>query len=187
MLGIRTQDRRKVGADESTELGICDPKDQPFLSYPVIISARNLPSYRDPSTSRPIATFTLRMFLRIWAPPHPSLITSSKAFAFKFYRVVLIQGSSDNFTDMQCYQIGRFIRLRATFQSLWQQLISPNLLHSLKIFVNVSKSLNFSSEIILANFYRHLESFYWSHCWDMSSNTPTSPTSYQWPLLRTIL
>ena len=185
MLGIRTQDRRKVGADESTELGICDPKDQPFLSYPVIISARNLPSYRDPSTSRPIATFPLRIFLRIWAPPTSSLL--QRPLHLNFIASFLFRGSSDIFTDMQCYQIGRFIRLRATFQSLWQQLISPNLLHSLKIFVNVSKSLNFSSEIILANFYRHLESFYWSHCWDMSSNTPTSPTSYQWPLLRTIL
>ena len=30
----------------------------------------------------------------------------------------------------QCDQIGRFIGLWATFQSLWQQLICPNLLHS---------------------------------------------------------
>ena len=30
----------------------------------------------------------------------------------------------------QCDQIGRFIALRATIQSLWQQLICPNLLHS---------------------------------------------------------
>ena len=131
-----------------------------------------LPSYNFSSESTQLSgpehvsahrNFPSQDFSSNLSPP-PSLITSSKAFAFKFYRVVLIQGSSDIFTDMQCYQIGRFIRLRATFQSLWQQLISPNLLHSLKIFVNVSKSLNFSSEIILANFYRHLESFYWSHC-----------------------
>ena len=30
----------------------------------------------------------------------------------------------------QCDQIGRFIGLWATFQSLWQKLISSNLVHS---------------------------------------------------------
>ena len=30
---------------------------------------------------------------------------------------------------LQCDQIGQFIGLKATFQSLWQQLICPNLLH----------------------------------------------------------
>ena len=56
----------------------------------------------------------------------------------------------------QCDQIGRFIGLWATFQSLWQQLICPsstfygNFCKGVKIF-------NFSSEII--NFYRHLAIF----------------------------
>ena len=45
----------------------------------------------------------------------------------------------------QCYQIGRYIGLWATFQSLWQQFICPNLLHSQAIFVKVPKSLIFSS------------------------------------------
>ena len=35
----------------------------------------------------------------------------------------------------QCDQIGRFMGLWATFQSLWRQLIGPNLLHSKAIFV----------------------------------------------------
>ena len=41
----------------------------------------------------------------------------------------------------QSDRIGRFIELWATFQSLWQQLICPNLLNSLAIFVKVSTSL----------------------------------------------
>ena len=64
----------------------------------------------------------------------------------------------------QCDQIGRFIGLWATFQSLWQQLICPNLLHSYAIFVKVSKSLIFLVKSFLGNFYRHLALFYWSHC-----------------------
>ena len=43
----------------------------------------------------------------------------------------------------QCDQIGQFIGLRATFKSLWQQLICPNLPNFKSIFVNVSKSLIF--------------------------------------------
>ena len=33
-------------------------------------------------------------------------------------------------SELQCDQIGQFIGLWATFQSLWQQLICPNLQHS---------------------------------------------------------
>ena len=43
----------------------------------------------------------------------------------------------------QCDQIGRYIGLWVTFQSLWQQLACPNILHSSAIFVKVSKSLIF--------------------------------------------
>ena len=53
----------------------------------------------------------------------------------------------------QCDQIGRFFGLWASFQSLWQQLICPNLPHSYAIFVKVLKS------IILGNFYRHFAFF----------------------------
>ena len=51
---------------------------------------------------------------------------------------------SDGFchcANYQCDQIGRFIGLWTTFQSLWQQFICPNVLHSKAIFVKVSKSL----------------------------------------------
>ena len=48
----------------------------------------------------------------------------------------------------QCDQIERFIALWATFQSLWQQLFCPNWPHFQAIFVKVSKSFIFSSEII---------------------------------------
>ena len=64
----------------------------------------------------------------------------------------------------QCDQIGRFIGLLATFQSLWQQLICPNLLYSQAIFVNLSKSLISQVKPFLGNFYRHLAIFYWSYC-----------------------
>ena len=69
----------------------------------------------------------------------------------------------DNVSSAQCDQIGRFIGLWTTFQSLWQQLICPNLLHSWAIFVKVSKSLIFIVKSFLGNFYRHLVIFYWSH------------------------
>ena len=46
-------------------------------------------------------------------------------------------------THDQCDQIGRFIALWTTIQSLWQLSICPNLLHSSAIFVKVSKSVIF--------------------------------------------
>ena len=64
----------------------------------------------------------------------------------------------------QCDQIGRFIGLSATFQSLWQQLICPNLPDSQSISVKVSKSLIFLVKSFLGKFYRHLAIFIWSHC-----------------------
>ena len=46
------------------------------------------------------------------------------------------------------------------FYSLWQQLIYPNLPHSLAIFVKVSKSIIFVVKSFLGNFYRHLATFF---------------------------
>ena len=63
----------------------------------------------------------------------------------------------------QCDQIGRFFALWATFQSLWQQLVCPNLQHYLTIFVKVSKSLIFLVKSFLGNFCTHLAIFYRSH------------------------
>ena len=76
--------------------------------------------------------------------------------------------SFDGVFRWQCDQIGQFIGLWATFQSLWQQLVCPNLPHSQAIFVKVSKSLIFLVKSFLGNFYRHLVSFYWSH-WSVGS------------------
>ena len=56
----------------------------------------------------------------------------------------------------------QIIGLWATFQSFWQQLICPNLLHSQAIFVKVSKY--FFVKSFLGNFYRHLVIFSLSHC-----------------------
>ena len=64
---------------------------------------------------------------------------------------------------VQCDQIGRFVGFWATLQSLWQQLICPNLPHSKAIFVKVSKSIIFLVKSFLDNFYRHLATFYCSH------------------------
>ena len=71
----------------------------------------------------------------------------------------------------QCDLIGRYIGLWATFQSIWQQLICPNLLHSHSIFVKVSKSVIFLVKSFLGNFYRHLVIFYWSH-WKVTPQEP---------------
>ena len=53
----------------------------------------------------------------------------------------------------QCDQIGRFIALRTIFQSLWQQLICPNLLPFLGNFCKGGKIIHFSREI---NFWQLL-------------------------------
>ena len=68
--------------------------------------------------------------------------------------------SNDRFVGwLQCDQIGRYIGLWTTFQSLWQQLICPNLLRSQAIFVKVSKSITFLVKSFLGNFYRHWRLF----------------------------
>ena len=54
--------------------------------------------------------------------------------------------ASPSSTNKQCDQIGQFIELWATFQSLCQQLFC---LYFKAIFVTVSKSFIFSSEIII--------------------------------------
>ena len=56
----------------------------------------------------------------------------------------------------QCDQIGRFIALWATFQSLWQQFFCPNYPYFSGIFVKVSKSFIFLVISFLCNFYGHL-------------------------------
>ena len=66
----------------------------------------------------------------------------------------------------QCDQIGRFIGLWATFISLWQQLICPNLPNSWAIFAKVSKSINFLVKSFWATFI-DIWQFFPSHtdCW----------------------
>ena len=56
-------------------------------------------------------------------------------------------------------QILLFIVLWATFLSLWQQLICPNLPHSQAIFVKVLKSIIFLVKSFLGKIYRHLAIF----------------------------
>ena len=52
----------------------------------------------------------------------------------------------------QCNQIGRFIGIWATFQSLWQQLIWPNLPTFLDNFFKGVKIYHFYSEILFGQF-----------------------------------
>ena len=52
------------------------------------------------------------------------------------------------FYCVQCDQIGRFIGLWATFESLWQQLICTKISHIHGQFFKGVKIYNFSSEII---------------------------------------
>ena len=77
------------------------------------------------------------------------------------------------FHNNQCDQIGRFIALWATFQSLWLQFICPNLPHSDAIFVKLPKYLIFLVKSFLGNFCRHLANFYWSH-WQQPLNCEQS-------------
>ena len=49
---------------------------------------------------------------------------------------------------LQCDQIGQFIALWATFQSLWQQLFCPNCVTALDKFFKGVKIFHFSSEIV---------------------------------------
>ena len=65
-------------------------------------------------------------------------------------------------TQKQSDQIGRFIALRATFQSLWQQLFCPNFY---TIFVKAKKSFIFLVKSFLGNFYSHLAIFYARHAY----------------------
>ena len=79
----------------------------------------------------------------------------------KFIREQLVTANDDD-AD-QCDQIGSSIGLWATFQSLWQQLVCPNLTQSQAIFVKVSKSFILLVKSFLGNFYSHFATFYWSH------------------------
>ena len=81
----------------------------------------------------------------------------------------------------QCAQIVRFIGVWETFQSLWQQLICPNLPPTfLGNFVKVSKSIIFLVKSFLGNFYRHLATFYWSQWLDRRLTKPGKRERILW-------
>ena len=63
-------------------------------------------------------------------------------------------------TYRQCDQIGQFIGLWANFQSLWQQLICPNLLPFLGNFCKGVNIIHFSSEIIFGQLLLKFGNFY---------------------------
>ena len=54
----------------------------------------------------------------------------------------------------------------STFQSLRQKYFD-RIAHNFRQFCKGVKIFQFSSEIILGNFYRHLATFYWSNCTTM--------------------
>ena len=76
----------------------------------------------------------------------------------------LVHSLNLSVSSYQCDQIGRFIILSATFQSPWQQLFCPNCQHILGNFCKGDKIFYFTRKILLGNFYKHLTTFYWSHC-----------------------
>ena len=89
----------------------------------------------------------------------PVFCTPSKQFSTKFWIVPNWQLWYKK-THHQSDQIGLFIAVWATFQSLWQQLF----LSKLPTFLcNVCKVI-FQVKSFLGNFDRHLVTFYWSHC-----------------------
>ena len=63
----------------------------------------------------------------------------------------------------KCDQIGRFIGLWVTFQSLWQQLFCPNHTHFRQLLQRCQNFSFFLVESFLEDFYRHLATFYWLH------------------------
>ena len=67
-------------------------------------------------------------------------------------------------TFWQCDQIGRFIGLWATFESLWQQFICPNLPKFLGNFWKGDKIYQFSSEVIFGQLLLTFGDFFWSQC-----------------------
>ena len=67
------------------------------------------------------------------------------------HKCVVVESKPHN----QCDQIGRFIVLWATIQSLWQHLIYPNLLPSYAIFVTISKSFIFLVKSFLSGHTAH--------------------------------
>ena len=87
----------------------------------------------------------------------------------------------------QCDQIGRFIGLWGAFQSLWQQLICPTLLHSQAIFVKVLKSIIFLVKSFLGNFCRLLAIFFWSHWSRVFFNNTYNRTLSFWSTLCYVL
>ena len=61
-------------------------------------------------------------------------------------------------------RLGDLLDCGQLFKAFADNLICPNLPHSLAIYVTVSKSFIFLVKSVLGNFYRHLAIFYWSHC-----------------------
>ena len=53
-----------------------------------------------------------------------------------------------------------------TLGNFSKSVATINLTTFLGNFCKGIKIFNFSGEIILGNFYRHLATFYWSHCWE---------------------
>ena len=76
--------------------------------------------------------------------------TSFHLIYFSQSRLLLLGGISLHLCD----EIGRFIALWATFQSLCRQLFCPNYPHFQAIFVQVSKSFIFVVKSYLGTFWR---------------------------------
>ena len=61
-------------------------------------------------------------------------------------------------------RLGDLLDFGQLFKAFVEQLFCPNLPHSKAIFVKLSKSLILLVKSFLCKFYRHLATFYRSHC-----------------------
>ena len=118
-------------------------------------------------TSQRLNSCILLHIFSIGQPRHLTLYFRTFQATFYRHNCKLLQDSNSDCQSRRISQrtltIGRFIAIWATFQSLCQQLICPNLLYLRAIFLNESKSLIFQMKSSLGNFYKHLATFFWSH------------------------
>ena len=98
--------------------------------------------------------------------PHRSGINATKPFLLRPQNLFWFIGFAPKFQKLRIMQMPSACNATRLGDLLdFGQLFKcPNLLHFEAIFVKVLKSLIFLVESFLGNFYRHLATFYWSHC-----------------------
>ena len=119
-LGSKTDPKRTISPFQLMRCSVLDKSWRKTFRIPSFVRRPTyLPTYpgRASQTKQTLNQVLLpkKTFLPLWLWPENS---------------IFIKNFWSTLRHAQCDQIGRFIGLCATFQSLWQQLICPNLLHS---------------------------------------------------------